>query len=58
MMPNMSGWETCKKIREKIENDELPIIFLTARTDRIAKEAGGFLADDYIEKPFKVPELK
>ena len=58
MMPNMSGWETYKKIREKIGNDELPIIFLTARTDRIAKEAGGFLADDYIEKPFKVPELK
>jgi len=58
MMPNMSGWETYKKIREKIGNDELPIIFSTARTDRIAKEAGGFLADDYIEKPFKVPELK
>ena len=58
MMPNMSGWETYKKIREKIKNDELPIIFLTARTDRIAKEAGGFLAEDYIEKPFKVPELK
>ena len=58
MMPNMSGWETYKKIREKISKDEIPIVFLTARTDRIAKEAGGFLAEDYIEKPFKVPELK
>jgi CheY-like chemotaxis protein len=58
MMPEMSGWETYKKIRETIGNVELPIVFLTARTDRIAKDAGGFLAEDYIEKPFKVPELK
>jgi len=58
MMPGMSGWETYQKIREKIKSEELPIIFLSARTDRIAKDAGGFLADDYIEKPFKVPELK
>jgi len=58
MMPDMSGWETYQKIRETINNKELPIVFLTARTDRIAKDAGGFLAEDYIEKPFKVSELK
>ena len=58
MMPDMSGWETYQKIREKIGSDRLPVVFLTARTDRIAKDAGGFLAEDYIEKPFKVPELK
>jgi CheY-like chemotaxis protein len=58
MMPKMSGWETYKKIREKISSEKLPIVFLTARTDRIAKEAGGFLAEDYIEKPFTLPELK
>ena len=58
MMPEMSGWEVYKKIREKLSDKELPIVFLTARTDRIAKDAGGFLAEDYIEKPFKVPELK
>jgi len=58
MMPDMSGWETYQKIRETISNKELPIVFLTARTDRIAKDAGGFLAEDYIEKPFKVPDLK
>ena len=58
MMPGMSGWETYQKIRETHSNKDLPIVFLTARTDRIAKDAGGFLAEDYIEKPFKVPELK
>jgi two-component system, OmpR family, response regulator VicR len=58
MMPDMSGWETYEKIREKKNNKEIPIVFLTARTDRIAKNAGGFLAEDYIEKPFKVTDLK
>ncbi len=58
MMPDMSGWELHQQIRQKIPETKLPIVFLTARTDRIAKNAGGFLGQDYIEKPFKVPELK
>jgi len=58
MMPGMTGWETYQKIREDTTNEHLPVVFLTARTDRIAKNAGEFLAEDYIEKPFKVPDLK
>lgn len=58
MMPEMSGWETLDKIKKNPLWKNIPVVFLTARTDRIAKNAGGFLADDYIEKPFKIPELK
>jgi CheY-like chemotaxis protein len=58
MMPEMSGWKTFDKIRENEMWRNIPIIFLTARTDRVAKNAGGFLAEDYIEKPAKIPELK
>ena len=58
MMPEMSGWETYQKIKEEDNWKNIPVVFLTARTDRIAKDAGIFLGDDYIEKPFKVPELK
>lgn len=58
MMPEMSGWETYNQIKANDEWKNIPVVFLTARTDRIAKDAGGFLGDDYIEKPFKVPELK
>jgi CheY-like chemotaxis protein len=58
LMPEMSGWETFQKIREKLSGEKLPIIFLTARKDQIAKNAGGFLGEDYIEKPFKLPDLK
>ncbi|UCF12712.1 MAG: response regulator [Thermoplasmatales archaeon] len=58
MMPEMSGWETYNKIKENLSWKDIPVVFLTARRDRIAREAGGFFGDDYIEKPFTIPELK
>ncbi|MCK5031531.1 MAG: response regulator, partial [Thermoplasmatales archaeon] len=58
MMPEMSGWETFDKLKENASWGKIPIVFLTARKDRIAKDAGDFLAEDYIEKPAKIPELK
>ena len=35
----------------------IQIIFLSARTDAIAEKAGGFLGDDYIEKPVAIEDL-
>jgi CheY-like chemotaxis protein len=52
MMPEMSGWEVFKRIRENSSWKNIPIIFLTARTDRVAKKVGDFLGDSFIEKPF------
>ena len=55
MMPDMDGWEVCRRLREL---SDMPIVFLTAKTDTkdIVKglEMG---ADDYIVKPFSVREL-
>jgi len=58
MMPEMSGWKTFDKIRENFSWRTIPIVFLTARTDSVAKNAGGFLGEDYIEKPFEIENLK
>jgi len=58
MMPQMSGWEVFERIKKDTTFSTIPIIFLTARTDRIAKNAGSFLGDDYIEKPFDIIDLK
>jgi len=58
MMPEMSGWETLKRIKENLKWKNIPVVFLSARTDHVAKHAGGFLGEDYIDKPFKVPELR
>jgi CheY-like chemotaxis protein len=57
MMPKMSGWEVFKRIKEIPSCKDVPIVFLTARTDVMAKKAGSFLGDDYIEKPFDSQNL-
>jgi two-component system KDP operon response regulator KdpE len=55
MMPDMDGWEVCRRLREL---SDVPIIFLTARTEiqDVVKglEMG---ADDYIVKPYNSDEL-
>jgi len=58
MMPEMSGWEVFDTLRDNPSWEKIPIVFLTARTDRIAENAGDFLGDDYIEKPVDTEELK
>jgi two-component system, OmpR family, phosphate regulon response regulator PhoB len=58
MIPNVSGIELCRRLRANPETARLPIIMLTARgeeTERVRGLATG--ADDYIVKPFSVPEL-
>ena len=58
MMPQMSGYEVTKKIRETWRADELPIILLTAKTQIddlvIGLESG---ANDYLTKPVSKKEL-
>ena len=58
MLPGLSGIELCRRLRTRPETKRLPIIMLTARgeeSERVRGLATG--ADDYIVKPFSVPEL-
>ncbi|HMB98276.1 MAG TPA: response regulator transcription factor [Balneolaceae bacterium] len=56
MLPGISGYEICKKLREM--KYSFPIIMLTAKDQEIDKVAGlNIGADDYITKPFGVKEL-
>jgi signal transduction histidine kinase len=58
MMPEMDGYEVCKRLKENPETQDIPVIFLTARTD-IESMMKGFEigAADYITKPFHSGEL-
>jgi two-component system response regulator MtrA len=55
MLPRLDGYEVCRQIRR---TSTIPVVMLTARTDTmdvvVGLEAG---ADDYVRKPFEVPEL-
>jgi DNA-binding NarL/FixJ family response regulator len=57
-MPNMDGWETLKAIRNNKKYENIPIIMITALNEE-QKEISGlkFGADDYIVKPFILPNL-
>jgi two-component system, OmpR family, response regulator MtrA len=55
MLPRLDGYEVCRQIRR---TSTVPVVMLTARADTmdvvVGLEAG---ADDYVRKPFEVPEL-
>lgn len=58
MLPELSGVDICKLIRSKPDIKNIPIIMLTAKgqeEDKIKGLSAG--ADDYVTKPFSVPEL-
>ena len=58
MLPELSGVEICKLIRSKPDIKSIPIIMLTAKgqeEDKVKGLSAG--ADDYVTKPFSVPEL-
>ncbi|GGH19784.1 response regulator transcription factor [Paenibacillus segetis] len=55
MLPKLSGFEVCKRIRDELD---IPILLVTARREDIDIIRGlGLGADDYITKPFKPAEL-
>lgn len=56
MLPRMSGFDLCRKLRT--EDVHVPVLILTARSEEADRVNGLDLgADDYVTKPFSVPEL-
>lgn len=58
MMPGMSGYEVCRKIRERYTIYEMPVLMLTAK-DRVEDKVMGLAcgANDYLSKPIESKEL-
>ncbi len=58
VMPEMDGYEVCKRLKANDKTVDIPIIFITAKTDEasieMAYDVGGI---DYVTKPFKPKEL-
>lgn len=58
MMPELNGYEVCRKLKENPQLSEIPIIFLSARADTEDIVQGfDYGAVDYVTKPFKSKEL-
>ncbi len=58
MLPEVDGYEICKKLKTDLRLKNIPIIFLSAKSEEVDKVLGLELgAEDYIVKPFSVREL-
>ena len=58
MLPGVSGLEICRRLRAREATRTLPVIMLTARGEEGERVRGLSVgADDYVVKPFSVPEL-
>jgi two-component system, OmpR family, phosphate regulon response regulator PhoB len=58
MLPDTSGTELCRRLREMERAREIPVIMLTAKGEEIDRVVGFEVgADDYVAKPFSVREL-
>ncbi len=58
MMPDMDGFEVCQKLKQNVATQDIPIIFLTAKTGKEEVIEGLELgAVDYVTKPFHIKEL-
>ena len=58
MLPGLSGIELCRRLRAREDTKRLPVIMLTARGEEAERVRGlSTGADDYVVKPFSVPEL-
>ena len=56
MMPGMDGYEVCRRLKANPVTRDIPVIFLTAKTDALDEENGFEVgAVDYIHKPFSGP---
>ena len=58
LMPGLSGYEVCQRLKAREETKAIPIIMLTVKAETESKiEALNMGADDYITKPFAIKEL-
>ncbi|NVJ49395.1 MAG: diguanylate cyclase [Gammaproteobacteria bacterium] len=59
MMPGIDGYETCRRLKSDPLTADIPVVFLSAKSDEIDVEKGLNLgAVDYINKPFSLPILR
>lgn len=58
IMPDMDGFETCRQLKENPKTKNIPVIFMTARSDLVDKVKGLKIgAVDYITKPIEYEEV-
>lgn len=58
MMPSIDGWQVVAEMKKNPKMKDIPIIYVTAKTDELSEKLGSLTGEDYIEKPFDIKDLK
>lgn len=59
IMPGMDGFEICRRLKENQSTKNIPLIFITSKSEAVDEERGLSLgAADYVTKPFHLPIVK
>lgn len=58
MMPEMDGWDVVSELKKNTKTKDIPVVFLTAKTDSLSKGMGKLNSEDYVEKPVDYIDLK
>lgn len=59
VMPEMDGFEVCRRLKDDVNTQDIPVIFITAMSSAADEEQGLKIgAIDYISKPFRMPVVK
>jgi DNA-binding response OmpR family regulator len=58
MMPGLTGFDVCERLRKDLRTAFIPILMLTASTDEESRSKGFMVGtDDFMNKPISIPEL-
>jgi DNA-binding response OmpR family regulator len=57
MMPDMDGWEVCRRMKADVETKDIPIIVVSV-VPRTSARVHGLEVDDYVTKPFAPEDLR
>jgi len=58
MVPQLNGWEVCRRLKQDVDTKDIPVIMVTGRVEEGDKVLGFEMgADDYVTKPFSPREL-
>lgn len=58
MMPGKDGWTVATEIKGNPKFKNIPVLFLSAKTDALSKKFGSMAVEEFIEKPFDLMNLK
>jgi CheY-like chemotaxis protein len=57
MMPGLTGWDIASTMKDDLDLRDIPIVYLTAKTDDLSRQMSELSCEEYVTKPFETEDL-